>query len=207
MLAFATAFAAALLLGLGARDQMLVAGLSLRLGKRLSLVIIALMASALTSVLAIWAGETLASPASPLLAGLALIFAGLEMILRRPGPVPVEPTPILVITCVSVVPVRITTDLVTFVLLFRNIYAIRIRSPAAPAAQSIDAILNVYNPVAASFCSPGEVLLSWRAPEEFTRSALTFRYTSELAVVTYTSTVTPPVFQSALFGLPASLNA
>ena len=92
MLAFATAFAAALLLGLGARDQMLVAGLSLRLGKRLSLVIIALMASALTSVLAIWAGETLASPASPLLAGLALIFAGLEMILRRPGPVPVEPT-------------------------------------------------------------------------------------------------------------------
>ncbi|MGE8142187.1 hypothetical protein ACQKOE_09455 [Novosphingobium sp. NPDC080210] len=92
MLAFATAFVAALLLGLGARDQMLVAGLSLRLGKRLSLLIIALMASALTSALAVWGGETLAPHAPPLLAGLALLLAGLEMILRRPGPVPVEPT-------------------------------------------------------------------------------------------------------------------
>ncbi len=92
MLAFATAFAAALLLGLGARDQMLVAGLSLRLGKRLSLLLTVLTASALTSAVAIWAGEALARPSSPLLAGFALIFAGLEMVLRRPGPVPVEPT-------------------------------------------------------------------------------------------------------------------
>ncbi len=92
MLAFATAFAAALLLGLGARDQMLVAGLSLRLGKRLSLLLTALAASALTSALAIWAGEALARPASPLLAGFALIFVGLEMILRRPGALPEEPT-------------------------------------------------------------------------------------------------------------------
>lgn len=92
MLAFLSAFAAALLLGMGARDQMLVAGLSLRLGKRISLLIVALTATALTSALAIWAGEALASPASPLLAGLALIFADLEMILRRPGALPEEPT-------------------------------------------------------------------------------------------------------------------
>lgn len=92
MLAFLSAFAAALLLGMGARDQMLVAGLSLRLGKRISLLIVALTATALTSALAIWAGEALASPALPLLAGLALIFAGLEMILRRPGALPEEPT-------------------------------------------------------------------------------------------------------------------
>lgn len=92
MLAFATAFAAALLLGLGARDQMLVAGLSLRLGKRLSLLLTALAASALTLALAVWAGEALAPPASPLLAGLALLLAGLEMILRRPGALPEEPT-------------------------------------------------------------------------------------------------------------------
>ena len=92
MLAFISAFAAALLLGMGARDQMLVAGLSLRLGKRISLLIVALTATALTSALAIWAGETLALPASPLFAGLALIFAGLEMIMRRPGALPAEPT-------------------------------------------------------------------------------------------------------------------
>lgn len=92
MLAFISAFAAALLLGLGARDQMLVAGLSLRLGKRLSLLLTALAASALTSALAVWGGETLALPVSPLLAGFALIFAGLEMILRRPGALPEEPT-------------------------------------------------------------------------------------------------------------------
>jgi len=92
MLAFLSAFAAALLLGMGARDQMLVAGLSLRLGKRISLLIVALTATALTSALAIWAGETLALPASPLFAGLALIFAGLEMIMRRPGALPAEPT-------------------------------------------------------------------------------------------------------------------
>lgn len=92
MLAFISAFAAALLLGMGARDQRLVAGLSLRLGKRISLLIVALTATALTSALAIWAGETLALPASPLFAGLALIFAGLEMIMRRPGALPAEPT-------------------------------------------------------------------------------------------------------------------
>lgn len=92
MLAFISAFAAALLLGMGARDQMLVAGLSLRLGKRISLLIVVLTATALTSALAIWAGETLVLPASPLFAGLALIFAGLEMIMRRPGALPAEPT-------------------------------------------------------------------------------------------------------------------
>jgi len=92
MLALIPAFAAGLLLGLGARDQMLVAGLCLRLGKRLSLLVIALTASALASALVVWAGEALATPASPLLAGLALIFAGLEMILRRPGALPEEPT-------------------------------------------------------------------------------------------------------------------
>lgn len=92
MLAFISAFAAALLLGMGAPDQMLVAGLSLRLGKRISLLIVVLTATALTSALAIWAGETLVLPASPLFAGLALIFAGLEMIMRRPGALPAEPT-------------------------------------------------------------------------------------------------------------------
>lgn len=92
MLAFISAFAAALLLGLGARDQMLVAGLSLRLGKRLSLLLTALAASALTSALAVWGGETLAPHAPPLLAGLALLLAGLDMILPQPAPMPEEPT-------------------------------------------------------------------------------------------------------------------
>lgn len=96
MLAFATGFFAALLLGMGARDQILVAALSLRLGKRISLLLTALMASILASMLGVWAGQALAAyvPRSwqPLLVGLALTLAGLEMILRRAGLIPEEPT-------------------------------------------------------------------------------------------------------------------
>lgn len=96
MLAFATAFAAVLLLGMGARDQVLVAGLVLRLGKRISLLFTVLMASILASTLAVWAGQALAAyvPPSwqPLMPGFALILAGLEMMRRAPGSALEEPT-------------------------------------------------------------------------------------------------------------------
>lgn len=96
MLAFATGFFAALLLGMGARDQNLVAGLSLRLGTRISLLLTALTASILASMLAVWAGQALAPyvPLSwqPLLPGLALILAGLEMVMRQMASAPEEPT-------------------------------------------------------------------------------------------------------------------
>lgn len=96
MLAFATAFSAALLLSMGARDQILVAGLSLRLGKRISLLLTAWTTSILASMLAVWAGQALTACVPPpwqqLLPGLALIVAGLELVLRPAGSVPEEPT-------------------------------------------------------------------------------------------------------------------
>jgi len=96
MLAFATAFAAALLLGTGARDQVLVAALAQRLGRRLSLLLVALSASALAAALAVWAGTALAAqvpaPWQALLAALTAFLAALEMAVMRPGPIPQEPT-------------------------------------------------------------------------------------------------------------------
>ncbi|MFC1600637.1 hypothetical protein ACFL25_01000 [Patescibacteria group bacterium] len=50
-------------------------------------------------------------------------------------------------------------------------------------------------------------VVSCTAPEAFTLEALTLRSILEFAEVTLTSTVTPPVSQSALLGSPALVHA
>ena len=82
--------------GIGARDQMLVAALSARLGRHTGLLMLALLAAALTSALAAGAGQAMAAfityPARCALSALALAVAGLSALLLHPKAAPKEPT-------------------------------------------------------------------------------------------------------------------
>ena len=93
---FLLAFLACLLAGCGARDSVLVAALTDRLGPRLSLLVIACTSGTLTSALAAWAAQDLAGMMSHdarlLLAAFALGAAGMESLLIGPGPRAQEPT-------------------------------------------------------------------------------------------------------------------
>jgi Ca2+/H+ antiporter, TMEM165/GDT1 family len=90
------AFVACFLAGCGARDQVLVAALTHRLGPRLSLLLIACGSGAITSALAAYAARDLAGmmnhDARLVLASLALGVGGLESLLVTPGRQAREPT-------------------------------------------------------------------------------------------------------------------
>ncbi|MDE1916264.1 MAG: hypothetical protein KGJ57_11795 [Sphingomonadales bacterium] len=90
------AFVACFLAGCGARDQMLVAALTRRLGSRLSLLVIACASGALTSALAAVAAQDLGGAmnrdARLILASFALVAGGLESLLLSPGREAREPT-------------------------------------------------------------------------------------------------------------------
>lgn len=96
MTGFLIAFIVTVLLGLGARDQMLVAGLAARQGQRPALLIVAMLSAALAAIAAVWLASNfaplLAPPAQRMLAVLALGLAALEMLLLRPRRAPDEPT-------------------------------------------------------------------------------------------------------------------
>lgn len=96
MTGFLLAFIATALAGLGARDQMLVAGLAARLGQRTSLLLIAMASAALAAAGAVWLAGSFAPilppPARRMLAVLALGLAALEMLVWRVRPAPAEPT-------------------------------------------------------------------------------------------------------------------
>jgi Ca2+/H+ antiporter, TMEM165/GDT1 family len=82
--------------GLGARDQNLMARLAATQGARPSALVIALAISFATAAFAAWAGSTIApimpAKARLLLAWLALVLAGVEMLVIVPGKAPKEPT-------------------------------------------------------------------------------------------------------------------
>jgi Ca2+/H+ antiporter, TMEM165/GDT1 family len=90
------AFLAALLAGLGARDQMLVAGLAARRFLPTGVLLLALATGVGTAVLAAWAAEALVGEltarARIIFAGIAAGVAGLECLVIRPRPAPEEPT-------------------------------------------------------------------------------------------------------------------
>ena len=90
------ALLAAGLAGLGARDQMLVAQLGARWGRRPMLMLTALASGALAAGLAAWASrevsEGLNHAACLAVAALALGVAGAELLLIAPGKPPREPT-------------------------------------------------------------------------------------------------------------------
>ena len=98
MTGFLFAFIAALLAGIGARDQLTVAGLAARNGQKLSLLVVAMLTAAVTAGIAGWAAGMVLpviagnARAGQFLLGVALGFAGLEMLLLRARALPQEPT-------------------------------------------------------------------------------------------------------------------
>ncbi len=90
------ALIACALAGIGARDQVLVAGLAARNGPHPGLLVIALLSSMLTAGIAAFAAQAalplLAADARQLLAAMALGLAGAEMVLARPVRLGAEPT-------------------------------------------------------------------------------------------------------------------
>ena len=98
MSGFLFAFIACLLAGIGARDQLTVAGLAARQGQRPLLLAVAVLTSVATAGIAAWAGfmvlPILAGNTNGglILAALATAFAGGEMLLLRSKRLPDEPT-------------------------------------------------------------------------------------------------------------------
>lgn len=96
MAGFFLALVAALIAGLGARDQQSVAALSARQGRRGPVLLVALAGAAVTTGITVWAAQAIASHSDDagrqLLCSLALGLAGLEMVLTRPLRIPAEPT-------------------------------------------------------------------------------------------------------------------
>lgn len=90
------ALIATLIVGLGARDQVLVAQLSARQGGRPALLLVAVGSGALAAAIAAWGGAQvaglMAGPARLFLAAVALGLAGLELIALQPRRAPTEPT-------------------------------------------------------------------------------------------------------------------
>lgn len=90
------ALLATLLVGVGARDQVLVGQLAQRQGARPSLLLVAIASGMLAAGLAAWGGAQVAGlmvgNARLFLVALALGLAGLELIIFRPRAAPAEPT-------------------------------------------------------------------------------------------------------------------
>ncbi|MEA3263215.1 MAG: hypothetical protein U9R07_06995 [Pseudomonadota bacterium] len=90
------ALLATLLVGVGARDQVLVAQLAARQGARPSLLLVAIASGMAAAGLAAWGGAQvaglMAGNARLFLVALALGLAGLELIVLRPRAAPAEPT-------------------------------------------------------------------------------------------------------------------
>ena len=90
------ALLATLVVGFGARDQVLVAQLAERQGARPAVLLVALTSGALAAGLAAWGGAQVAGMmtgnARLFLVALALGLAGLELIVLTPRRAPAEPT-------------------------------------------------------------------------------------------------------------------
>lgn len=96
MTAALLAFLAALLAGVGARDQMLLAGLAARRFLPLTLLALAVVTAVFAAVVVAKAAKVLAPLLSPsarvMFAGMAAVVAGLECMVIGPKRTPEEPT-------------------------------------------------------------------------------------------------------------------
>lgn len=96
MTGFLFALLATLFVGLGARDQVLVAQLAERQGARPGLLLVAIVSGVAAAVLAAWGGSQVAGLATGnarlFLVALALGLAGLELLALSPRNAPAEPT-------------------------------------------------------------------------------------------------------------------
>ncbi len=98
MSGFLFAFLAALLSGIGARDQLTIAGLVARQGQRFGLLAVAVLCSVVTAWIAAWAAGMVLpilegnTRAGQLMIAIALGFAGGEMLVLGARKPPEEPT-------------------------------------------------------------------------------------------------------------------
>lgn len=120
MTGFMFAFLATLIVGTGARDQLLIANLSARVGQRPALLVIALTTSAVTAAIAALAAAKL-MPLLPgdarfFLAAVALALGGGEMLLLGAARQPDEPTQSLGATAI-VLSAHQLTDAARFLIL------------------------------------------------------------------------------------------
>jgi disulfide bond formation protein DsbB len=96
MPAFYLTFIAVLLAGIGARDQVTVAGLAARQGRRPGVLLVGILTSVLTAALAAYGAQwmlgTLPPPARPIFAACALAIAGAESVIIVPRSTLREPT-------------------------------------------------------------------------------------------------------------------
>jgi len=126
-------FVAVLLAGLGARDQVTVAGLSLRQGARPAVLLVAGVLAIGTAAFAAWAASVIAPdmlpPARLFLVAIALALAGLESLLLAPRPTPSEPTHSLFATAIVLLSHQLT-DAARF-LVFGVAVATNVPVPAA----------------------------------------------------------------------------
>jgi len=94
--AFYLTLIAVLLAGLGARDQVTIAGLSERQGRRPGVLLVGLAGATATALAAGWAAglmlQSLPAPARGIFAAIALGMAGLESLVLVPRRKPDEPT-------------------------------------------------------------------------------------------------------------------
>lgn len=96
MAGFLFALLASIVVGIGARDQALVAGLSVRQGARPAVLALALLAAFASAGVAAWAGVQVAPMLVPaartMLVAMVLGLAALELLVMRPLKQPAEPT-------------------------------------------------------------------------------------------------------------------
>jgi hypothetical protein len=96
MSGFLFALIASIVVGIGARDQALIAALSERQGARASVLVLAVLSACASAAAATWAGvqvtPMLVPAAQTMLVALVLALAALELLLIRPLKAPAEPT-------------------------------------------------------------------------------------------------------------------
>ncbi len=143
MAGFLFSFLGVLLVGLGARDQQLLAALAARMGQRPLLLVFAATCGVTTSALAALASIMLAgqmnSPTRLVLAGIALALASFELLLPRTARLPAEPTASIGAFVVVILAHQLT-DAVRF-LVFAIAVATRSPLPAASGAAVAAALL------------------------------------------------------------------
>lgn len=100
MPSFFLAFLAALLTSIGSRDQLLVAHLSARLGRNVSLLVIGWLSAICTAAAMAWAGQAVAQILPPegktMLVAIAMLLAAVELAWPNSGKQAKEPTRSLV---------------------------------------------------------------------------------------------------------------
>jgi hypothetical protein len=159
MVSFYLTFLAVLLAGVGARDQVLVARLTLARGRWVSVLVFAIVVSCITAITAVWAAELvspmLAPRARSFFAAMALALAGLESLVLMPRREMREPTLSLGALAIALVALQLI-DAARFL-----IFAMAIAT-AAPGPVAL----------AGAIAGAGAVLAGWALPDWFARPFL-----------------------------------